>query len=196
MCFLLSRREWDCTFIALFNGALEMKKIYWILATCLLFSQLVFAEAKQSPTVTVQFTPPTGWRYSDPKALPERVHVMVVGKGLREYPPSINLGTEPFQGSLKDYLKIVKALNDVQGAEWRDLGTILTDAGEASLSQLDSKSEWGDVRMMHVIFIREGMVYILTATSLKEEFPRYYQDFFRSMRSLRFLNEEKSLLKK
>jgi hypothetical protein len=177
-----------------------MKKIYWKIAAYLLVTRAVSAEialsqseqvsvtplAASHSTVKVQFIPPTGWRYSDTKSLPERVHVMVVGKGSREYPPSINLGTEPFKGTLKEYLKIVKALNDAQGAEWKDLGTILTDAGEASLSQLDSKSEWGDVRMMHVILIRDGMVYILTAASLKEEFPRYYQDFFRSMRSLSF----------
>lgn len=178
-----------------------VKTLHWIIVTGLLISQFISAEetlmqepehthatsaANSQPTIKVQFIPPSDWRYSDPKSLPERVHVMVVGKGLREYPPSLNLGTEPYTGTLKEYLKIVKAINDAQGAEWRDLGTILTGAGEASLSQVDTKSEWGDVRMMHVILIRDGMVYILTAASLKEEFPKYYQDFFRSMRSLHF----------
>lgn len=135
---------------------------------------------------TIQFTSPLGWHYAEAQSLPKSVRAMVVGKGAREFPPSINLGTEPYKGTLKEYLKIVKAINDTQGANWKDLGTILTDAGEASLSQLDTEGEWGDVRMMHVILLRDEMIYILTAASLKEEFPKFYPEFFRAMRSLRF----------
>lgn len=135
---------------------------------------------------TIQFTPPTGWRSADPKSLPKHVRAMVVGKGAREFPPSLNLGIEPYKGTLKEYLKIVKAINETQNASWKDLGNILTEAGEASLSQVDTKGEWGDVKMMHVILLKDEMIYILTAASLKEEFPKFYQEFFKSMRSLQF----------
>lgn len=133
----------------------------------------------------VQFVPPHGWRLADEKSLTPNVHIMVVGAGQHEFPPSMNLGIEEYQGTLKEYLKIVKGINDAQGAQWKDLGSIMTEAGEASLSQLDTKTEWGDVRMMHVILLRQATVYILTAAALKEEFPRFYQDFFHAMRSLR-----------
>jgi hypothetical protein len=158
---------------------------------CLLASQnsiatdLTTVEAIEKP-LTIQFTPPKDWKFAEAQSLPKSVRALVVGKGAREFPPSINLGIEPYKGTLKEYLKIVKAINDTQGAEWKDLGTILTDAGEASLSQLDTKGEWGDVRMMHVILLKEEVIYILTAASLKEEFPKFYQEFFRAMRSLRF----------
>lgn len=142
---------------------------------------------QQSETQTVEsarFTPPEGWRFADAKSLPKGVQVMVVGQGQREFPPSINLGTDSYQGSLKDYLKVVKAINDAHGDQWKDLGTIRTEAGEASLSQLDTKMTWGDVRMMQVILIKNDTVYILTSAALKEEFPKFYKDFFRAMRSL------------
>ncbi len=100
-------------------------------------------------------------------------------------PPSMNLGTETFDGTLKDYLKIVKNVNDARHAEWKELGTIRTEAGNASLSQADIKTEWGDVRMMHVIMLHDGTVYILTAAALKEEFPNFYKDFFKSMTTLK-----------
>lgn len=137
-------------------------------------------------TDVAAFTPPTGWRLADSSALPSSVKVMVVGKGEKEFPPSINLGTEQFAGTLQEYLKVVKSINTAQGAAWKDLGMIKTEAGEASLSQLDTKTQWGDVRMMHVILVRNGVVYIMTAAALKDEFPKHYQDFFNSMKTLRF----------
>lgn len=137
----------------------------------------------------VLFTPPTGWMLADPNALPGRVRTMVVGKGASSFPPSINLSTEPYKGTLKQYLKIVKNMNVAQGHEWKDLGTIQTQAGVASLSQVDTKSQWGVVRLMHVILVKNGNVYILTASALKDEFSVYYKDFFASMRSLRIFKD-------
>ncbi|MCB1112265.1 MAG: hypothetical protein H7A37_00285 [Chlamydiales bacterium] len=148
------------------------------------FEQEYFSQADQPGTV--MFNPPEGWFLADPKALPPSVKIMVVGTSKNSFPPSINLGMEPYEGSLKDYLRMIKAINDSQGAEWKDLGTIRTQAGNASLSQVDSSTEWGDVRMMHVILLRDSTTYILTAAALKEEFPNYYNDFFKAMRSLRF----------
>lgn len=143
------------------------------------------ADQAQEPGA-VLFTPPEGWHFADPKKLPRSVKVMVVGKSSSEYPPSLNLATEKYDGTLKQYLKIVKEINDRSGAEWKDLGTIRTQAGDASLSQVDAKTKWGTERLMHVILIRDGIVYIMTAGALKDEFPRYYKEFFTSMRSLRF----------
>ncbi len=134
----------------------------------------------------VLFTPPEGWGAVDPKVLPSRVKVMVIGKGMTDYPPSINLGMEPYNGTVKDYLKIIKAINESQHAEWKDLGTITTLAGKASLSQVDMQYEWGNVRLMHVILKKSGMLYVLTVAALKDEFPKFYREFFTSMRSFRF----------
>lgn len=144
-----------------------------------------YIEAAQEPGAVI-FNPPENWHLADPQALPPSVKIMVVGQSGSDFPPSINLGTEKFGGSLKDYLKTIKAINDSQGSEWKDLGTIRTQAGTASLSQVDAKTEWGEVRMMHVILLRDGMAYILTAAALKDEFSKFYKDFFKSMRSLRF----------
>ncbi len=137
----------------------------------------------------VLFTPPTGWVVADPKSLLPNVKIMVVGKGARDYPPSMNLTIERFSGTLKQYLRIVKVINENRGDEWKDLGLIRTEAGDASLSQVDTKSKWGTERLMHVILIKDQTVYILTAAALKEEFPKFYKEFFNSLRSLR-INKE------
>ncbi len=131
-------------------------------------------------------TCPKGWQAADPAALPQKVKFMIVGKGKGSYPPSINLGLEPFKGSLEDYLNMVKQVNESLGAEWKDLGKIKTKAGHASLSQVDMNTEWGAVRLMHVILVKNRTVYVITAGALKNEFHLHYKDFFNAMKSIRF----------
>jgi hypothetical protein len=133
----------------------------------------------------VMFTPPQGWLLADPKALPSSIKIMVVGKGAHEYPPSMNLAYEKYSGTLQDYLQLISVINKKKGAEWKDLGKIRTQAGDASLSQVDSRTQWGEERQMHVIFLNQGVVYILTAAALKNEFPKFYKDFFDAFRSLK-----------
>lgn len=148
------------------------------------------ASSEETPpttsTQTIQFTPPPGWRIADETALLKHVKLMVVGKGANEFPPSISLAVEPYSGTLKQYLKIVKKLNDSKGNEWKDLGSLKTDAGNASFTQTDSKSQWGQVKMMHVMLKKDGNIYILTAAALRDEFPKFYKEIFASLRSLHF----------
>lgn len=132
----------------------------------------------------VYFTPPEGWMQGKTEDLSPSVKLIVIGKGKGAFPPSIHLAVEPFKGSLKDYLKLIKSITAAKGVEWQDLGKIQTEAGEGSLSQIDSQMQWGQVRMMHAIVAKNGVVYILTASALREEFPSYYKQFFDAMRSL------------
>lgn len=150
----------------------------------------LFSETASGPTSETTdkliFTPPNGWRNAESSVLPKHVNLMVVGKGASEFPPSISIATETYSGSMKDYLKIVKQINTSKGQSWKDLGNLRTEAGNSSLSQTDMKSEWGEVRMMHVMLKKNGTIYILTAAALKEEFPKFYKDIFTALRSLRF----------
>ncbi len=135
---------------------------------------------------SILFSSPPGWRFAEKISLPASVKALVVGKGKYDFPPSLNLGLEVYKGTLKQYLKRVKKINDDAGNTWKDLGTIRTKAGNASLSQVDKRTQWGEVKMMHVIFQERGITYIMTAAALKEEFPRFYKDFFNSFCSIHF----------
>ncbi len=134
---------------------------------------------------SVSFLPPEGWHLADPKSLPSHVKIMVVGKGSSTFPPSINLATDEFKGSLKEYLKVVHAINKKLGADAKDLGQIATLAGEARLLQIDTPTAWGTERQMQVILVKNGMAYILTASALEKEFSRFYPQFFQSLKSLK-----------
>lgn len=150
-------------------------------------AESVALEEKKTEETKLQFTPPTGWMTADSNALPARVRVMVVGKGLSNFPPSLNVSSEPYNGTLKQYLKTVKEMNAMQGYTWKDLGNIQTEAGVGNLSQVDTQTNWGKVRLMHVILKKDGHIYIMTASALTDEFSLYYQDFFRAMRTLKVL---------
>lgn len=151
------------------------------------YPELLFSTAttSQDVSLTAIFTPPEGWQYAEAKSLPRHVKVMVVGKGAHQMPPSINLGYEEYNGTLKDYLKIVKEINESQGDQWKDLGMIDTQAGPGNLSQVDIQSEWGKLRLMHLILLHDKVVYILTVSALKDEFSKFYPVFFQTIKSFR-----------
>lgn len=134
----------------------------------------------------VAFSAPDGWRTADANELPKSVKLMIVGASTSNFPPSLNLAMEQYAGSLKDYLKNVKQINVAKGLSWKSLGTLQTQAGTASISQVDAPSEWGDIRLMHVMLKHGDTIYILTGGALKAEFAQFYPDFFKAFKSLRF----------
>jgi len=147
----------------------------------------IFAD---QPINHVTFNFPKGWKAADTKELSPVIKSMYIGTGKEEFPPTITLAIEPFEGTLKDYLKIVKNINDDQKTEWKNLGKIKTKAGHANLSQFDEKSNWGSVRTMTAILVKNGNAYILSATALKSEFSAFYKDFFEAMKSFSIENAD------
>lgn len=137
---------------------------------------------KEPGAITLK--PPSGWKGAKQDDLPPRVKMMIVGKGRGYYPPSINIGVEPYRGTLKDYLLMVKRVNESLGSQWKDLGKVQTKSGKASLSQVDMNTEWGPVRLMHVILVKNRTVYVVTAGALKEEYSLHYKDFFNAFSSI------------
>ena len=131
------------------------------------------------------FLPPKNWEIADPRSLSPRVKIAFIkntGKGLC---PSINLAVEQTQVSLSDYLKAVKAIHEQdRNNRWRALGKVRTAAGLAQLTEIDSSSEWGSVRLLQLILLKSGTAYVLTAAALKEEFSDFYKEFQSAFRSL------------
>ncbi|BBI16624.1 Putative uncharacterized protein [Neochlamydia sp. S13] len=145
--------------------------------------------SSDSPSIAI-FIPPKGWLTADQEALSSHIKYMVVGpKVQNEMPPTMNLMIEPYNGTLKDYLKSVKRINEAHGDSWKDLGMLKTKAGEASLSQVEMRSKWGGEKLMHAIIVRNKCAYVLTATAAKNEFGRFYQEFYKALRSLQIYDD-------
>lgn len=155
-----------------------------------LFCFLLLCSALSAEPQGILFDPPAGWKMADSAQLPRYVEAMVVGESNSNYPPSINVSVEDFAGTLKDYLKIVKKINEAQNSAWKRMGTIETQAGQADLSTVDIQTSWGPVRLVHVILVRDGKAIILTGATKREEFVALYPIMLKSMRTLKVMSDK------
>lgn len=154
-----------------------------------------FETVSSSITEIVTFNPPLGWKA--PEKLDPRypsVKLQVVGKSSSVYPPNMSLSMQPYEGSLKNYLQMIKFKEKKNGNELKDLGSIKTEAGNGNLSQVDTKGQFGDVRFMRVILLKNSTIYIVTASALTKEFPLYYKEFFSAMQSLKIVQDPYSMI--
>lgn len=130
------------------------------------------------------FTPPKGWMVADPKSLSPRVKISFLTEGKKEYCPSLNLASEKADLSLEDYLKAVKRIHQKdKNHRWRDLGKIDTAAGEARLTEIESKTPFGPARLLQMIHIHDKVAYVLTASALKSEFAAHSKEFQKAFHS-------------
>jgi len=131
------------------------------------------------------FIPPQGWEIADQSILSPRVKIAFIKNTGKGFCPSLNLAIESTQVSLVDYLKSVKAIHEQNRSNhWRQLGKVRTPAGLAQLTEMDSTTEWGPIRILQLILVKEGHAYVLTAAALKEEFSNFYKEIQASFRSL------------
>lgn len=130
------------------------------------------------------FTPPSGWLVGDPKQLSGRVQISFLKKQ-EGFCPSINLAVEPTDVSQEEYIQIVQSIHENHHADrWRRLGKVPALAGNCDLTELDMTTEWGPVRLLQLILVRDGCAYIMTAAATKKEIASYYGDFQACFRSL------------
>lgn len=169
---------------------LHSQKFSFVILFMLAFTILGYSEEEnQNRPAIAMFTPPKDWKIADQSMLTPHVKVFVIGpKLLSEMPPTMNLLIEPYTGTLKSYLKQVKKINESHGDAWKDLGSLKTKTGEASLSQVEVRSKWGGEKLMQAIVVKNGYAYVLTASAAKNEFGRFYQQFYNALRSLQIYN--------
>jgi hypothetical protein len=147
------------------------------------------AETVPSPTQCF-FIPPDGWDIADPRTLSPKVKIAFLKNTGKGFCPSINLAIEETDVSLNDYLKAVKTIHEQdRNNHWRAFGKVRTGAGLAQLTEIDSPTEWGPVRILQLIFVKEGHAYVLTAAALKEEISNYYKEIQSAFRSFTLSND-------
>lgn len=131
------------------------------------------------------FLPPSDWELADPSTLSPHVLVGFIGKSKNGFCPSLNLAEEDVEISMEEYLQVVKKIHERHPhTRWRDLGRFTCKAGAGRLTEIDTRTEWGQVRLLQMMFLHENRIYILTAAASKEEFSQLYISFRDAMRSL------------
>ncbi len=145
----------------------------------LLFSSLLFGGE------FCFFIPPAGWEIAHLKNPSPYVKIGFLGKGSKDFRPSINLAVEEVDVSLKQYVKAVKEIQKGDpSVKWRDLGAISTEAGKGQLIEMCSPSPFGELKVLQAILVQKEKAYILTAAVLKEDFSKIQADLFKSFQSL------------
>lgn len=137
------------------------------------------------------FTPPKEWKPLNSVEIQKKYHHVKLGytgKSKKGLPPSLNLAIEKIGTlSLVEYLNAVKQIHesDAHNLEWKNLGSFSTQAGKATLTQVERRTEWGKVLLLQLIFIANQNAYVLTASALKEEFVLFYKEFETAFRSFK-----------
>ena len=133
------------------------------------------------------FTPPKDWEVVNPQFQTSCVKINFIGKSNKEYRPSLNLASEPIDISMNEYIAAVRKIHQADpNRRWRDLGKYPVPAGEARLTEIESRNGAGDIRLLQLIVIKDNVAYVITTTSLKEEFFKFYKDFQDVFRSVKF----------
>lgn len=131
------------------------------------------------------FIPPKGWDIADPNSLSPRVKMAFLKNTGKGFCPSINLAVEETSATLPEYLKAVRAIHEQdRHNQWRLLGKVKTHAGLAQLTEIDSTTQWGPIRILQLILMKDNHAYVMTAAALKEEFSSFYQAVQTAFRSL------------
>lgn len=134
---------------------------------------------------TFSIVPPKGWDcISDPEQLPQKVTVIYIGAGKTQFTPSINLASEETTLMPEEYLALAKSYHQGQGGtQCKQLGMVDTRAGKAHLLQIDRPTQWGNVRFIQAVLVRDHKAYVVTATCLQEEFSSLSSLIFKSIQS-------------
>ena len=139
--------------------------------------------------------PPKNWEIIDAHSLSPKVVIGFLEKSKKGFCPSINLAIEPVNTTLSEYVQAVKKLHEIdRTTRWRDLGKLKTRAGIARLTEIDTKSKWGDVRLLQMLFVKDGSAYVLTAAASKEDFSSFYSEIKHSFASFAITSNLLSLV--
>lgn len=164
------------------------------------FSAFLCAEEETTTTLSQKvypfFIPPQDWEIVDVTSLSPKVIIGFMEKDKKGFCPSMNLAIEKVNVSLNEYVKAVKKLHEIDSnTRWRDLGKLNTPAGMARITEIDTKTKWGPVRMLQLILVKEEKAYILTAAAPKEDFSRLYPSLKKSFHSFTLTEDLLSFVK-
>ncbi len=129
--------------------------------------------------------PPSGWEcIQDATQLPKTVRLVYIGAEKGTFTPSINIAAEETTMHIEEYVILAKSYHESEGdTRCSRMGTLETNEGTAHLLQIERPSQWGIIRFIQAILIKNGTAYLITATCLQNEFNSFSSKFFNSIRS-------------
>ncbi|MBS3903360.1 MAG: hypothetical protein KGZ30_03260 [Anaplasmataceae bacterium] len=98
---------------------------------------------------------------------------------------TLNLAEEEIDCTLDEYIEAVKRIHTSnRHNDWIYLGMFPTKGGAAALTQMDSSTPAGPIRMLQLILVRDKTAYILTMSASKKQFSQFLTAFKKTFSSL------------
>jgi hypothetical protein len=139
-----------------------------------------------------QFIPPPHWEYANPSSFTKHVHAGFLGKGSKNFRPSLNFASESLTNlSQEDYVEAVKEIYQADSSQdFLDLGTLSTPLGDGRLLKIQSKSTLGNIAILQFIFVQGNhTAYILSGSVAQEELLSFYKTFLEVFRSVKITQD-------
>ncbi|MBN2478855.1 MAG: hypothetical protein JXA94_01375 [Parachlamydiales bacterium] len=146
------------------------KKLYLLF---IFFALSIFPNEK-----TVFFKVKNEWELANPKAYTNLIKVGFIKKEKAKFKSSINLACEKTSASLKDYTKAAKEIHEEDiNVTYDILDEIQIDKTIANLCQINKKVNGINLKMLQMIFVKDGYVYVMTAACEKTKFLNNFKNF-------------------
>jgi hypothetical protein len=129
--------------------------------------------------------PPKGWQcIEDTLQLPSKVLSLYIGHGGTRFAPTIHVSFDPLSQSIDQYYQGARAYhNRIPGCLCQDLGSLSTHCGPAKILKIESPSVYGNVVLLQAYIEHNQKAYVVTGTTLKEEYENFSPFFFQTIQS-------------
>lgn len=153
-----------------------------LLSLLFVFSFINLESYESSPFAF--FTPPPNWLIVNSEKQSPGIKIGFIASKRKIFTPALSFAIEKISHK-QAYLKAVKSHHfKNRFHRLTDLGEFETKSGQAHLFQIDLKNNWGNIRILQSILIKDQRAYILTGSCLKKDFQTISQLFIQTFRSL------------
>ncbi|WP_100934021.1 hypothetical protein [Candidatus Chlamydia corallus] len=129
---------------------------------------------------------PSFWQCIDDKTqLPEKLDVLLIGKGKGTLTPTINIAQEITSKSSKEYIEEILAYHKANEMtlECGIFTQIQSPSGEFTIIKTEKNSSWGRVFCLQATTVINHTAYIFTSTATLDDYPELSLTFLKIVSS-------------
>ncbi|NGX35928.1 MAG: hypothetical protein K1000chlam1_00764 [Candidatus Anoxychlamydiales bacterium] len=141
------------------------------------------------------FIAPKNWQVTNPKTYTKYIQIAFTKNETAICRPSLNLSIQETDLTLDEYTKEAQKIHQKDpNTTYTILGNIDLSQGKAKLSQIDQKIYSTNYQLLQMIFIKDNVAYIMTASSKKDDMLKNHQTFLDTFSSFKITHDLFSLV--
>ena len=141
------------------------------------------------------FIAPKSWKVANPKTYTKYIQIAFSKNETSICRPSLNLSMQETDLTLDEYTKEAQNIHQKDpNTTYTILGNINIFQGKTNLSQIDQKIHSTNYQLLQMIFIKDNIAYIMTASSKKDDMLKNHQTFLDTFSSFKITHDLFSLV--